>query len=105
MPPRWPRQPDRNDPAYRRLDDRMNFAIHVAIFGACNSGLWFFHNLQNATWPWATWVTGGWALVLATHALYIFALADYSDPVTESANTSAGLGFQPKTKEKSKKTT
>jgi hypothetical protein len=50
-------------------------------------------------------VTGGWALVLATHALYIFALADYSDPVTESANTSAGLGFQPKTKEKSKKTT
>ncbi len=28
MPPRWPRQPDRkNDPAFRRLDDRMNFTI------------------------------------------------------------------------------
>jgi len=43
MPPRWPREPDRNDPAYRRLDDRMNFAVHVAIFAASNSGLWFFH--------------------------------------------------------------
>ena len=38
MPPRWPRKPDRCDPAYRRLDDRMNFAMHVAIFAVINSG-------------------------------------------------------------------
>lgn len=80
MPPRWPRKPDRTDPAYRRLDDRMNFAFHVALFGACNSGLWFFQNLQDATWPWATWVTGAWALVLLTHGVYVFAIADYSLP-------------------------
>ena len=48
MPPRWPRKPDRNDPEYRRLDDRMNFAIHVGLFSATNSGLWFVHNLQKA---------------------------------------------------------
>ncbi len=41
MPPRWPRKPDRNDPDYRRLDDRMNFAMHVALFAVVNSGLWF----------------------------------------------------------------
>ena len=64
MPPRWPRKPDRNDPEYRRLDDRMNFAIHVGLFSATNSGLWFVHNLQKADWPWATSVTGGWALVV-----------------------------------------
>ncbi len=52
MPPRWPRQPDRNDLEYRRLDDRMNFAIHVAFCATCNSGLWFFHQLKQATWPW-----------------------------------------------------
>ncbi len=87
MPPRWPRKPDRNEPAYRKLDDRMNFAIHVGIFGATNSGLWFFHNLQNAEWPWLNWVTGGWALVLVAHAVYIFAIADYSDPTIPSQNT------------------
>lgn len=78
MPPRWPRKPDRNDPAYRRLDDRMNFAVHVAIFAACNSGLWFFEKIQAAGWPWAVWVTGAWALLLGIHAVYIFAIADYS---------------------------
>lgn len=46
MPPRWPRKPDRKDSAYRKLDDRMTFATHVATFSAINSGLWFFSQLQ-----------------------------------------------------------
>ena len=79
MPPRWPRKPDRNDPEFRKLDDRMNFAIHVAIFAASNSGLWFFRNLTAATWPWTIWVTGGWIFLLLIHGVYIFALADYSN--------------------------
>lgn len=78
MPPRWPRKPDRTDPAYRRLDDRMTFAVHVAAFLAFNSGLWFFHNLKHATWPWAIWVTGTWAAVLLVHLIYIVAIANYS---------------------------
>ena len=78
MPPRWPRKPDRKDPEYRRLDDRMNFAVHVAVFAACNSGLWFVHNLKHATWFWTVWVTGIWALLLLLHLLYIVAIADYS---------------------------
>lgn len=78
MPPRWPRKPDRSDPAYRRLDDRMNFALHVAIFAACNSGLWFFRTLQYADWRWAYLVTGLWIGILVGHAIYIFAIANYS---------------------------
>jgi hypothetical protein len=78
MPPRWPRQPDRNDPAYRRLDDRMNFAVHVAAFLACNSGVWFVHNLRHATWFWISWFTGIWAIALLIHFIYIAAIADYS---------------------------
>ncbi len=79
MPPRWPRQPDRADPAYRRLDDRMNFALHVAIFLASNSGLWFFEILNH---PWAhlNWFTLAWAIGLFGHGLYIFQIADYSEP-------------------------
>ncbi len=84
MPPRWPRKPDRNDPAYRKLDDRMNFAVHVAIFAACNSGLWFFHSFLKTTWEWLPWVTAGWLMVLLVHLIYISAIADYSTDTTKS---------------------
>ena len=90
MPPRWPRKPDRRDPDYRRLDDRMNFAVHVGLFAACNSGVWFFRTLRYAEWRWAYLLTGLWGLILLGHAIYIFAIADYSplaakDPSTKSS--------------------
>ncbi|HIK38091.1 MAG: 2TM domain-containing protein [Geminocystis sp.] len=79
MPPRWPRKPDRkNDPAYRKLDDRMNFAVHTALFLAVNSGVWFFHNLNHPEWAWTTPFTLGWSVILGLHLLYIGFLADYS---------------------------
>lgn len=78
MPPRWPRKPDRRDPAYRKLEDRMNFAVHVAIFAAVNSGLWFAHNLNSNWVPWVSTVTLAWLAGLMGHAVYIFAIADYS---------------------------
>jgi hypothetical protein len=78
MPPRWSRKPDRNDPDYRKLDDRMNFALHVAIFAAINSGLWFFRVLHSQEGQATVWITTGWLLVLLAHAVFIFAIADYS---------------------------
>ena len=78
MLPRWPREPDRRDPAYRKLDDRMNFAFHVALSLAINSGLWFVHNFKGADWPWLLWFSGTWALLLIAHLIYILAIADYS---------------------------
>ena len=78
MPPRWPRKPDRNDPEYRKLDDRMNFAVHVGMFAATNSGAWFFWNLNSVALPWTPWLTWGWSLVLLLHGIFIFAIADYS---------------------------
>ncbi len=79
MPPRWPRQPDRNDPAYRKLDDRMNFAVHVAVFAAINSGMWFFHNFLDTHWQWLPTITLGWFAVLVMHLIYISAIANYSE--------------------------
>lgn len=87
MPPRWPRQPDRRDPAYRRLDDRMNFAVHVAIYAVINSGLWFLLNLKSTTWNWLPWLTAGWLVVLLVHLIYISAIADYSSPDTPPKST------------------
>jgi len=101
MPPRWPRQPDRNDPAYRKLDDRMNFAVHVAIFALANSGVWFFRifgetaDLGGAfSLPWAPLLTAGWASVLAGHGIFIFAIAKYED-TSLTGNTESGIGFKP----------
>jgi hypothetical protein len=78
MPPRWPRKPDRQDPDFRRLDDRMNFAVHVAAALAINSGLWFVHILQQTDWSWLVGFSGTWAVVLLVHLLYIAVIADYS---------------------------
>ncbi|MEO1094819.1 MAG: 2TM domain-containing protein [Cyanobacteria bacterium J06638_28] len=78
MPPRWPRKPDRRDPAYRKIEDRMNFAVHVAIFAAVNSGLWFAHNLNSSWVSWVSTFTLAWLVGLVSHAVYIFAIADYS---------------------------
>ncbi|MBW4542221.1 MAG: 2TM domain-containing protein [Myxacorys chilensis ATA2-1-KO14] len=80
MPPRWSRIPDRKDPDFRRLDDRMTFATHVALFSACNSGAWFFRLAQHPDWTWTIWMTGTWLAVLVAHGIYIFAIADYSEP-------------------------
>ncbi|MEM6838100.1 MAG: 2TM domain-containing protein [Cyanobacteria bacterium P01_C01_bin.120] len=79
MPPVWPRKPDRRDPAFRKLDDRMTFAVHVAAFAAVNSGLWFAHRINPIWVPWVTKITPIWMVVLFIHAVYIFAMADYSE--------------------------
>ncbi len=79
MPPRWPRKPDRKDPAFRRLDDRITFATHVALTAAVNSGLWFFHLFRFPDWDWVRGVSLIWLAVLVSHAMYVFAIADYSD--------------------------
>lgn len=56
----------------------MNFATHVAIFAAINSGLWFFHQINPVWVPWVAKVTLVWLAVLCSHGVYIFAIADYS---------------------------
>jgi hypothetical protein len=77
MPPRWPRKPDRNDPEYRRLEDRLNFAVHVGLFAAFNSGLWFFQILLSK-WDHLELLTGIWLALLVAHGVIVFAIADYS---------------------------
>jgi hypothetical protein len=78
MPRSWPRPPDRHDPEFRKVEDRMNFIVHVMVFLASNSGLWFFKIVQQANWDWAILVTLGWAAALCLHGLYVFKIANYS---------------------------
>jgi hypothetical protein len=78
MPRSWPRPPDRKDPEFRKVEDIMNFVVHVFVFTSSNSGLWFFKILWRADWSWAMNFTLGWLGILLIHALYIFVLANYS---------------------------
>ncbi|NET97634.1 MAG: hypothetical protein F6K05_32925 [Okeania sp. SIO1H2] len=77
MPPKWPRKPDRADPAYRKLEDRINFAVHVAAFTALNSGLWFFHEFMPGTLLWLPRITLPWFGVLVAHSVWLFVIATY----------------------------
>ena len=89
MPPRWPRKPDpANDPALRKLEDRINFAVHVAGFAAVNSSLWFFNTLNPGSLPQAKIVTLVMLGVLFAHGTYIFAIADYSDQKVDVGKSS-----------------
>ena len=91
MPPRWPRKPDRRDPAYRKVGDRINFAVHVAFFAAVNSACWFFHTLDSANLPWIRAFTLAWLAGLIGHAVYIFVIADYSGPyIPDASHTAKG---------------
>ncbi len=105
MPPRWPRKPDRNDPAFRRLDDRMNFAINVALFAAVNSGLWFFRNFGALDdgipggLPQTPLITEVWLGLLVAHGVFIFAIARYPD--TSDPEASGTVLTQKKSAEKS----
>lgn len=100
MPPRWSRKPDRADPEFRRLDDRMTFATHVAAFAAVNSGLWFFRVLGEITSaegepggiPFTPWITTVWAAILVSHAIFVFAIAKYPIPSAVSPSK-GGTGF------------
>lgn len=90
MPPRWPRKPDRRDPAYRKLEDRMNFAVHVAAFAAVNSGGWFAHTIHPTWLPWMPVFTLTWLAGLVGHGIYIFAIADYSGDYITDPKDAAG---------------
>ncbi|MGF1489609.1 MAG: 2TM domain-containing protein [Prochloraceae cyanobacterium] len=78
MPPRQSPQSDRQNPEYRKIDDRMNFAFHVAVFAAINSGLWFVQIIKFPQWQGAIWITGIWGSILLFHLIYILAIANYS---------------------------
>lgn len=84
MPPRWPRQPSRQDPEFRKLDDRYTFAAHIALYLVSSTGLVFFNMLFQANWPWLVPCLGWWGLALGIHAFWIMVIARYpavADPV------------------------
>jgi hypothetical protein len=72
MPPRLSKPPDPKDPDYQRLERGINLALHVGIFSASNSCMWFVRSITYADWDWSIQVTSAWALVLLAHGIWFF---------------------------------
>jgi hypothetical protein len=71
MAPRLSRPPDSQDPAYQRLENRINLGVHCALFGAVNSGSWFVRNILYADWSWTIWLTSLWLIALVGHGIWM----------------------------------
>ncbi|AFY71223.1 hypothetical protein Pse7367_2972 [Thalassoporum mexicanum PCC 7367] len=73
MAPRLSKPPDKNDPDYQRLENRINFALHVGIFAASNSCIWFVRTITYANWDWTILLTESWLALLLIHGIWAFA--------------------------------
>jgi len=73
MPLRWIGEPDPGDPLYQDLERRINLALHCAVYGALNSGLWFMELLRHP-WSHLPWFSLGWLLVLLGHLGFVVVL-------------------------------
>jgi hypothetical protein len=73
MAPRLSKPPDKNDPDYQKLENRINFALHVGIFAASNSCIWFVRTITYANWDWTLLLTNAWLVLLLIHGIWAFA--------------------------------
>lgn len=89
MPPRWPRQPTRLDPEFRKLDDRYTLAFHIAVYLSTTTGLIFFKLLWHSDWIWFVPLLGWWGLALGLHTLWILKIIQYSPSVHTELEPSA----------------
>ncbi|MDX1976476.1 MAG: hypothetical protein SFT94_02275 [Pseudanabaenaceae cyanobacterium bins.68] len=71
MAPRLSRPPNPQDPAYQRLENRINFGLHCAAFAAVNSSMWFFKTMLAISSPLPILLTSLWLSTLVGHGLWV----------------------------------
>jgi hypothetical protein len=71
MPLKLSRPPDPNDPQYQSIERRLNFALHIAIYVALVSGLWFWHLLTQREHAWLVWLSIWWVLVILGQGIWV----------------------------------
>jgi hypothetical protein len=46
-------------------------ALHIAIYAALNSGLWFYRSITYQDWQWQGWMIIWWALILLGQGIWV----------------------------------
>ena len=59
--------------AEARIDARIRFYTHAAVFAAVNLLLWFINYTNTPGHWWAKWPTFGWGIGLICHGVALFA--------------------------------
>lgn len=71
MAPKLSRPPDPRDPQYQSLERRINLALHIAIFVALNSGLWFYRSITYQEWQGFGWIVLWWGLIILNQGIWV----------------------------------
>ena len=61
--PKLLKPPDPNDPEYQTLELSVNFYLHLAIYSACMTCMWFIQSITEKVWIWSVW--------LAVHSIWV----------------------------------
>ncbi|NUN63995.1 2TM domain-containing protein [Pseudanabaena biceps] len=71
--PKLSKPPDPNDPEYQNLERRVNFYLHLAIYSACSTCMWFIQSITEKVWIWSVWVAIVWGILIVSHVIWVFA--------------------------------
>ena len=55
--------------ARKRVEERVGFLAHVAVYVLVNTGIIITWRLTGASYPWFIWPLVGWGAGLGAHAL------------------------------------
>jgi Na+/melibiose symporter-like transporter len=69
--PKLSSPPDPNDPEYQTLERRVNFYLHLAIYSACSTCMWFVQSITEKVWIWSVWVAVIWGVAIIGHAIWV----------------------------------
>ena len=69
--PKLSKPPDPNDPEYQALELRVNFYLHLAIYSACNTCMWFIQSITDRVWIWSVWLAVIWGVTIIGHGAWV----------------------------------
>ena len=69
--PKLLKPPDPNDPEYQTLELRVNFYLHLAIYSACMTCMWFIQSITEKVWIWSIWVAVIWGIGIIGHSIWV----------------------------------
>ena len=57
--------------AEARVDARIGFYIHAAVYALVNALLWVINAIASPEYLWARWPTMGWGIGLVSHGVAV----------------------------------
>ena len=69
--PKLLKPPDPNDPEDQTLELSVNFYLHLAIYSACMTCMWFIQSITEKVWIWSVWLAVIWGIIVTVHSIWV----------------------------------